>query len=148
MKDLYKSLNLESDASEEEIRRSLSLADPDARRSGEMVLLDPRRRVIYDRNRRLLLTIAQLRFELGLNYTRFWARREFKDFWQAPVFTPSNPQEAPKQRITKLMIAQAFHTVRHHSRRHAVRWGSWWVAGWIVIAAGSLTGICLWCLEH
>lgn len=139
MRDFYKRLNLPDAASEEQIRNSLRSASPDLRSSAELILLDPRRRRVYDRNRDLLLVIAQLRFDLGLNYTPFWSRRQFKDFWRVPTFTPVTPApEAPKRRVDKIMIAQAFHTARHHSRHHAARWGWLWAVGLIIVGLGGL----------
>jgi hypothetical protein len=144
MKDLYKRLNLSGGASEEHIRRALGAAAPDLRDNAEAILLDPRRRRVYDRNRELLLTIAQLRFDLGLNYTRFWSRRQFKDFWKVPTFTAASEQPAaPKRGVDKMMIAQAFHTARHHSRHHAARWGWAWAVGLLVLGAAGLL-IVLW----
>lgn len=144
MRDLYKRLNLPDDAGEEQIRSALKTAEPDLRESAEMILLEPRRRRVYDRNRDLLLTIAQLRFDLGLNYTRFWSRRQYKDFWKVPVFaTPTPAPEAPKRPVDKMMIAQAFHTAHHHSRHHAARWGWLWAIVLIVIGLCGLLTI-LW----
>jgi hypothetical protein len=143
MKDFYKQMKVPDDASDARIRSGLPFLEAVTRASAEMVLLDPRRRAVYDRNRRLLVTIAQLRVGLNLNYTRFWARREFKDFWPEPVFVSPTPQAAPKRRVNKEMIAQAFHTVGHHSRRQVARWGGWWVMGWIAVTA-ILTFTLLW----
>ena len=138
MQDLYKRLELLPGASENEIRQHLPMADAITRDAAEMILLDARRRPVYDRNREVLSTIGHLRLALGLNYTRFWARREYRDFWQDGLFTP--PQSEPQKRfrkVDKMMIAQAFHTVRHHSRRHAARWG--W--GWLAAAAGGVVAL-------
>lgn len=137
MQDLYKRLNLDESAHEAAIRERLAAADAGLRTAGEVVLLDPRRRAVYDRNRRLLLAIAQLRGELGLNYTRFWSRGEFKDFWQTPDFAAPEPQKKPGRRVDKMMIANAFHTVKHHGRHHAARWGAWWAAALLALAAAA-----------
>jgi len=134
MKDLYKRLNVSEGSGEERIRSALAGSTPDLQSSAEFILLDPRRRAVYDRNRQLLITIGQLRFDLGLNYTPFWSRRQFKDFWKAPEFAfPAAQTDAPKRRVDKMMIAQAFHTVRHHGRHHAARWGWWWAAGLMIL---------------
>jgi hypothetical protein len=135
MQDLYKRLNVKVDAAEETIRDRLPLVDAATRRAAETILLDSRRRHVYDRNREVLFTIGHLRLNLRLNYTRFWARREYRDFWQDGVYAP--PATEPKKRgrkVDQMMIAQAFHTVRHHSRRHAARWG--W--GWLAVAGGGV----------
>lgn len=144
MRDLYKRLKLSDQSTDQQIRSALARAAPDVKNNAEFVLLDPRRRAVYDRNRELLLTIAQLRFDLGLNYTPFWSRRQFKDFWKTPEFAfPTAQNEAPKRRVDKMMIAQAFHTVRHHGRHHAARWGWWWAAG-IMIVGGCGIFFILW----
>ena len=127
MIDLYKRLGLEESADENAIRAALAKASRPDRASAEAILLDRRRRAVYDRNRQLLLSISQLRGHLGLNYTRFWARREFKDFWHD--LTPLQPRPAGR-RVDALMIARAIHVVGVHGRRHSARWGPWaWVAG-------------------
>jgi hypothetical protein len=128
MKDLYKRLKISADAPEDAIRGALDAADPTVRMAAEQVLLSPRRRVVYDRNRQLLVNIGELRSRLGLNYTRFWARKEFKDYW--PAFTPiaEANAEPPKRRVDPMMIARAFRSAQHHSRRHAARWGGWTIA--------------------
>lgn len=144
MKDFYKRLSLPQGATEQQVRAALQAAAPDLRACAEAILLEPRRRRVYDRNRELLLTIAQLRFDLGLNYTRFWSRREFKDFWKVPTFTPvSSEPNIQKRPVDKMMIAQAFHTARHHSRHHAARWGWAWAVGLLVLGASGLL-IVLW----
>ena len=87
MKDYYKRLGLDDDATPDSIRGALAApADParapDAvtREAAEFVLLDPRRRAVYDRNRQVLVTIGQLRARLGLNLKPFWSRGGFGDF--------------------------------------------------------------------
>ena len=54
--------------------------DDETRSAAEFVLLDPRRRAVYDRNRQVLVTIGQLRSRLGLNLKPFWSRGGFGDF--------------------------------------------------------------------
>jgi hypothetical protein len=95
MKDLYKRLGLDDAAPADAIRAALAgpaaapAAAPTAaplpldaatRTAAEFVLLDPRRRAVYDRNRRVLVTIGQLRARLGLNLKPFWSRGGFGDF--------------------------------------------------------------------
>ncbi|HEY2587881.1 MAG TPA: hypothetical protein VGI81_19210 [Tepidisphaeraceae bacterium] len=155
MKDLYKRLNVPEGATEEQIRQRLPAASVDLRAASEMILLEPRRRRVYDRNRQLLVAIAQLRTELGLTYTRFWSRREFKDFWPKPaVVFSATPipvaEEKPKRRVDKVMIAQAFHaarTVHHHSRHHVARWGWAWAAAAITVTLVT-TILVLWHLSY
>jgi hypothetical protein len=152
MKDLYKRLNVPESATEAQIRQRLPGANAEVRAAAETILLEPRRRRVYDRNRQLLVTIAQLRFELGLNYTRFWSRREFKDFWQAPAAFSETPvpRQKLKRRVDKAMIAQAFHaarTVHHHGRHHVARWGWAWVAAGVT-GAITLIVLALWRMSY
>jgi hypothetical protein len=80
MRDLYQRLGVSDSAPETELRAALAGADPSTRESAEAILLEPRRRAVYDRNRRVLTTIGRLRANLGLNLTRFWPRARFADF--------------------------------------------------------------------
>jgi hypothetical protein len=89
MKDFYKRLGLDDDATADAdaIRGALAApAEPArapnaaTREAAEYVLLDPRRRAVYDRNRQVLVTIGQLRARLGLNLKPFWSRGGFGDF--------------------------------------------------------------------
>jgi len=80
MRDLYKRLGLDESSGENEIRAALPTADATIREAAEFILLDPRRRSVYDRNRRTLATVGKLRARLGLNLTRFWPRARFGDF--------------------------------------------------------------------
>ena len=81
MKDLYKQIGVDESAGEGEVRAALgAVADPRTREAAEFILLDPRRREVYDRNRRVVATVGRLRANLGLNLTRFWPRARFADF--------------------------------------------------------------------
>ncbi|HXE55166.1 MAG TPA: hypothetical protein VN541_19240 [Tepidisphaeraceae bacterium] len=139
MKDFYKRLNVDESAPEQTLRDALHRASARWRQDAEYVLLDPKRRAVYDRNRRLLLTIGELRLHLGLNYTRFWARQEFKDFWQE--LAPAGPAKAPGRKVDAKMIAGAFRAVGRRGRRHAARVGMGWIlatSGVIVLLLGFL----------
>ena len=114
MRDLYQRLDIPEDATEAEARRALSTADGELRASAEAVLLDPRRRSVYDRNRNLLITIGKLRSHLGLNLTPFWARGEFSDF------TVGAPTQVAKKADASL-IATAFGPTKRSSRRRRSR---------------------------
>ena len=130
MKDFYSTLSLAADADDEAIRAALATVPAPLRIDAEFILLDPRRRRVYDRNHRLLTTIGQLRSHLGLSYTRFWARQEYKDFW-----TDLTPPPQPKgRRVDATLIAGAFRTVGRHSRKHVTR-GSNWLIAFIVLLA-------------
>lgn len=139
MKDLYKRLSIPADSPAEVIRAALPSADVDARAAAEFVLLDVRRRAVYDRNRRALVTIGRLRANLGLNYTRLWARSELKDF-REDLFTPEPPR--PRRRVDSVMIAQAIRTARRHGTHHAARWQSWVAV--LLIATILAAAILLW----
>jgi hypothetical protein len=80
MRDLYKRLGLEESSGDGDIRSALAAADPATREAAEFILLDPRRREVYDRNRGVLVTVGKLRAKLGLNLARFWPRARFADF--------------------------------------------------------------------
>src|SRR3954454_13663806 len=80
MKDLYVHLGVDESSSGDAIRTALASADDATREAAEYILLDPRRRDVYDRNRRAVATIGRLRANLGLNLTRFWPRSRFADF--------------------------------------------------------------------
>jgi hypothetical protein len=80
MRDLYKRLGVTESATEPQLRRAVAAAEPSARDDAEFVLFDPRRREVYDRNRRVLASIGRLRANLGLNLSRFWPRARFADF--------------------------------------------------------------------
>jgi hypothetical protein len=105
MRDLYKQLGVGESATAEEIRAALGAADPTTRGAAELVLLDPARREVYDRNRRVLVTVGRLRGHLGLNLTRFWPRSRFADF----TVTLAPPVGAGAgRRIDPMAVAWAF----------------------------------------
>jgi hypothetical protein len=112
MKDLYRRLGLDETAGDAAVRAALAAAGDDAtREAAEYILLDPQRREVYDRNRRVLLTIGRLRANLGLNLTRFWPRPRFADFTVDLAPTSPRPADDP------MRIAWAFGVV---GRRGAV----------------------------
>ncbi len=130
MKDFYSAMGITADAGEDAIRTALPNAPGDLRADAELILLDPRRRAVYDRNHRLLTTIGQLRSHLGLSYTRFWARQEYKDYWQELVPTP----KTRGKRVDAALIAGAFRTVGRHGRKHVTRGSNWLIAFMVVLA--------------
>ena len=105
MKDLYKQLGVDEAAGDGDVRAALAgVADPQVREAAALILLDPRRREVYDRNRRVVATIGRLRANLGLNLTRFWPRARFSDF--TIDLTPPPP---PRPRyIDPMAMAWAF----------------------------------------
>jgi curved DNA-binding protein CbpA len=84
VKDLYKRLGIEPGASTLQIREAISspvaTADTMALAAAEFVLLDPKRRAVYDRTHRVLTTVGGLRSHMGLNFKTFWARGKLRDF--------------------------------------------------------------------
>ena len=145
MRDLYKQLGIDEQASDEAIRSAIGRADGSLAESALMILLDPRRRVVYDRNRRLLATIGQLRAHLGLNYTRLWARREFKDFWIDLSAAPAAAR--PLRRVDPMLIAGAFRAAGRPGRRHAARWGAWTITA-VLLALLLLAFLTFWGLKR
>ena len=130
MKDFYSAMGVPADAGDDAIRAALTGTPGDLRADAEFILLDPRRRTVYDRNHHLLTTIGQLRSHLGLSYTRFWARQEYKDYWQELV-----PAPKPKgKRVDAALIAGAFRTVGRHGRKHVTRGSNWLIAFLVVLA--------------
>jgi hypothetical protein len=121
------------------ISAALPNAPADVRADAEFVLLDPKRRAVYDRNHRLLTTIGQLRSHLGLSYTRFWARQEYKDFWAEVVPTP----QPRGRRVDAVLIAGAFKAVGRRSRKHVTR-GSNWVIALMVLSAFVVAYLIAW----
>ena len=119
MNDLYKRLGVDESAGEGEVRAALgAAADSQTREAAEFIVLDPRRREVYDRNRRVVTTIGRLRANLGLNLTRFWPRGRFADF--TIDLAPSQP--ARPRGIDPMRMAWAFGVGSKSSRRrHWVR---------------------------
>ena len=106
MKDLYRRLGLDESADDDAVRAALAAADGETRKAAALILLDPARRGVYDRNRRVLVTVGRLRAHLGLNLTRFWPRSRFGDF------TVDLAAGAPPRRaVDPMRIAWAFGVV-------------------------------------
>lgn len=81
MKDLYKRLNLFPGADERVIRAQIEQCDdPALRQVARHVLLDWQRKRIYDRNRKIMRMIGQLRSNLGLLEAPFWQQADCTDF--------------------------------------------------------------------
>ena len=141
MRDFYKRLGVAEGASENDLRAALVAAESATREAGEFVLLDPERREVYDRNRRVLNTIGRLRANLGLNLTRFWPRARFADFTHdlapAAAHNPSDP----------MAMAWAFGVEPPRARRGRtplLRRGL--AAGFVLAAAAAL--LFSWRLSH
>ena len=87
MKDLYKRLGVEPTTADAEIRRAVANVDAMTRAAVEHILLVSRRRIVYDRNHRVLTTIGQLRGRLALGLRPFWSHGHHQDFAQ-PFVAP------------------------------------------------------------
>ena len=123
MIDLYRRLNIGADSDAEAVRAALSATDPATREAAELILLNDRRRPVYDRNRQVLATIGQLRARLGINYTRFWSRALYGDF---VVDLEPDAAAVPhlRHRVDPMAVLQAFGPRRGPRRhRHRYHWG-------------------------
>ncbi len=100
MKDLYRHLGIEPDASDADIRRAIERASisPSLRNDATTVLLDARARAVYDRHRGLLLTISTLRAATKLEDSIGWAetyRSEFPPAIPEMATPPRSPRPSP-----------------------------------------------------
>ena len=107
MRDLYQRLGLDESSGENEIRAALPAADAAIREAAQFILLDRRRRAVYDRNRRVLATVGKLRARLGLNLTRFWPRARLGDFTAAVSTAGEAPEGGRLPAYAKVAEAQA-----------------------------------------
>src|SRR5260221_1489819 len=92
MKDLYKHLGLDPSAFPPAIRAALPNTENATREAAQYILLNPRRRAVYDRNHRVLSTIGQLRGRLALGLRPFWSHGHHHDF--TVPFSPTTPAGA------------------------------------------------------
>ena len=120
MRDLYQRLGLDESSGENEIRAALPAADAAIREAAQFILLDRRRRAVYDRNRRVLATVGKLRARLGLNLTRFWPRARFGDFTVdlAPSPIPHGGYVDPVTMAWAFGVQGIDPAARRHRRRH------------------------------
>lgn len=134
MKDFYQRLKIAPYADENTVRAALVKQEPQLRNEAQFILLDPKRRQIYDRDHKLLTTISQVRLHLGLNYTRFWARQDYREFWSEAM-----PAEQPVgRRVDAMMIVRAFGAAGRHGRRHARKPRTWLILVAILAAAVAI----------
>ena len=83
MKDLYRGLGLAGPTDAvDRIRQALEVGSEDLqmRRSAEYVLLNQRRKRLYDRHYRVLQQIGQLRANFDLTHSPSWNWKEYRDF--------------------------------------------------------------------
>ena len=116
MRDFYQVLEVEPTASRKELRAALmGVKDVSFRNRGASILLDERRRAIYDRDRQALATIGRMRSHLGLYLAPFWARGDMADF----TYTETPAVGSP--RFDDIMVKQAFAPAKSRRRRHRHR---------------------------
>jgi hypothetical protein len=135
MRDLYKHLGLGEAAADDQIRMALDEKDPEIQSAAKSILLDNHRRRVYDRNRRLLVTVGQLRSRLGLSLSPFWIRGAFADFTfdVVPGFAGASIKSSNGQHLADpLEVLRAFdvgQTPRRRRRRRSK------AQKWLIIAS-------------
>jgi len=116
MRDFYRQLEVEPTASRKELRAALmGVKDVSFRNRGASILLDERRRAVYDRDRQVLTTIGRMRSNLGLYLAPFWARSDMADF------TYHETPAATSPRFDDIIVKQAFAPAKSRRRRHRHR---------------------------
>jgi hypothetical protein len=138
MKDLYKHLGVGEAATDEQIRAALERAQPDMQSAAQSILLDAHRRRVYDRNRRLLVTVGQLRSRLGLSLGSFWMRGAFADFTfdVVPGFAGSPVRSSNGQHLADpLEVLRAFDVSQTPRRRRRRRSKA---QKWLIIASAVI----------
>ncbi len=97
MKDLYKRLNIECNASRAQIEFALEHCESDSLKDdAEHILLNAARKQVYDRNRATLELIGALRHKLRLDNTPHWDMMEYRDFTideSIPVSRPAQQKQ-------------------------------------------------------
>jgi hypothetical protein len=122
MKDLYFKLDIDPDASAEEVAAALAIKPEMSACSS--ILLDEEKRSVYDRTRSTLSAIGLLRHKLGLNATDSWFVQNYPDF--VPRLRPSmprgepaevKPEQAPPEQVHKAQQPEGFDSAaREHYR--------------------------------
>lgn len=116
MRDFYRLLEVEPTASRKELRAALmGVKDVSFRNRGASILLDERRRAVYDRDRQVLTTIGRMRSNLGLYLSPFWARSDMSDF------TYNETPAVGSRRFDDIIVKQAFAPAKSRRRRHRHR---------------------------
>jgi len=80
MRDLYKRLDLRPTADQSEIREKLRALEGPLKRDATFVLLDDKRRAIYDRTRRPLVEIGEIRALMGTDIDMAHWGSKYSDF--------------------------------------------------------------------
>ena len=91
MRDLYKALEVKQDADNEDIAAALKLKPEKSALAA--ILLDQRKRALYDSTYTTLKTIGELRRRLGLDNDRSWFLKNCTDFVPIPA-SASHPTQA------------------------------------------------------
>jgi hypothetical protein len=128
MKDLYKRLGVPIDASADEIRHAAAAIEEPQRGEAEFILLAPRRRAVYDRNHRVLSTIADLRGRLGLALRPFWSHGDHRDFMRSPA--AGTARNSDEDRPT-------------FAAPRTIPWGVLWIAACAIATVGTAVWLLL-----
>lgn len=113
MNDLYFRLNIDPNASAEEITAALALKPEMSACSS--ILLDEEKRSVYDRAHATMSAIGLLRHRLGLNAADSWFVQNYPNF--VPRLRPSmprgepaevKPEQAPPEQVHKAQQLEGF----------------------------------------
>jgi len=87
MKNIYRQLGFDQIVDECQIKEALlsSQISPRTRRAAEEILLNPRRKLLYDKHWRTLSQIGQLRANLGLTLAACWIQSGCSEFDTEPT---------------------------------------------------------------
>ena len=81
MKDLYKRLGISDHAPVQLLEKAIDAANDELlQEDTAYVLLDPKRKQVYDRNHRVLKSIAELRSQLELHDAPHWLDDTYEDY--------------------------------------------------------------------
>lgn len=99
MKDLYRKLGIEPEASATEVaealERNLLLSDATS------ILLDKNRREVYDEVHAALRAIGIMRYQLGLDKDDSWFMQNYSDFVpRLSIYKPPVVSQAPEENIS------------------------------------------------
>lgn len=129
MRDLYKRLGVDKQASDEEISMAIEACQHTALKSEAAVVLEGKpRRDEYDRLHGLLCDLGRLRARLGLTHGQYWRGSVANDF----SIPPDNERSRHDELVIK--ISQAVSLLEtYQRRRHYLPWLV--CAGFIGVAA-------------
>ena len=138
MKDLYSKLGIERGASAEEVQAALE-AKPELS-DYATILLDTKKRALYDSTHSTLKMIGELRLRLGLDSGPSWFLKNYLDFAPAQKLARASPDPANQAKADTPPAAQpalpasdsVVSTPPAHSRG---------LAKWLIPAALLLVGV-------